>query len=76
MSVKRIVANEGVPPDPWNTSLNVAGNEENDPAGGINVSTAKRAFVRVISVEGKDRRKIRIAIVSPRGQDLRMVRDK
>ncbi len=66
------MASEGVPPEPWKTSLRVVG-RENDPAGGIKVRTANRAFVRVSNVGGSDSRKMRIAIVSPSGQDLRIV---
>lgn len=71
-SVTMIVANEGVPPEPWNTSAMLVGTDD-EPVGVMNVSTANSALVRVNIVGGSERRKMRIARVSLSGQDLRIV---
>lgn len=64
-----IVNMVGVPPAPWKTSTKAVGRDANDPLGGTNVNMAKRTFVSVRMVGGRDRRNIRIAMVSPKGQD-------
>ena len=72
-SVTIIVASEGVPPEPWKISATLVGIDD-EPVGVMNVSTANRALVTVNIVGGRERRKMRIARVSPSGQDLRIVR--
>lgn len=72
-SVTMIVANEGVPPDPWKISPKLVGKDD-EPVGVMKVSTANRALVTVNIVGGSERRKMRIARVSPSGQDVRIVR--
>jgi hypothetical protein len=69
-----MVATEGVPPEPRKTSLRVVGRDDNDPAGGTKVRTANNALIKVITVGGTERRKMRIAMVSPSGHNRRIVK--
>lgn len=68
-----IVPREGVPAGPWKISKLEVNEAEVVPAGGMKVNEANRNWTRVRTMGGSCRRKMRMAMVSYIGQDLRMV---
>lgn len=68
-----IVLREGVPAGPWKMSKLEVNALVEMPAGGMKVKEAKRNWTRVRTMGGSWRRKIRIAMVSYMGHDLRIV---
>jgi hypothetical protein len=68
-----MVPSDGAPAEPWKTSKRENIDPNVIPAGGMNVSEAKSASTRIRKIVGNWRSRMRSAIVSYTGQDLRIV---
>jgi hypothetical protein len=72
-SIAIIVPSEGVPAGPWKMSKLEDNEPEEVPLGGIKVKEANKNWTRVRTIGGSCSKKIRMAIVSYIGHDLRIV---
>jgi hypothetical protein len=68
-----MVPSDGVPAGPWKISKLEVKEPAEAPLGGMNVKEANKNWTKVRTIGGSCKRKIRMAIVSYMGQDLRMV---